>query len=713
MSPQSSASVRSVARLVVLLFVAATAFTATATVSARPAEARSIGECALGSGAGRADHVVFIQFNNVHLKRDNRNVPSDLEQMPSLLQFMTSQGTLLANHHTPLIAHTGTDILSTLTGVYGDRNGVPVSNTFRFYTRDGASHPALSFAYWTDNVVSFDGTTSPKPLVMTAEGKNAPAPWVPFTRAGCNFGAIGLDSTVLERVSNIPTFFGPGSPEAAEAAADPAQATADFVGIAIHCAAGAALCSAANHGVPDRLPDEPGGYLSFSGLFGHKYVAPQIGTGGVLRDIEGNAIGGFPGFSAMTAARTLGYTAAMLEHGVPITFAYLTDAHENLETGIELGPGDPIYEANLRAYDHAFAEFFARLTRDGITPANTLFIIGADENDHFVGAAPLNPGCDGVNVACHYDPNKLGQIEVDVQFLLAQQGISTPFDVRDDSAPNFYLVGDPRQPSDSDTRKLERALGRLQVTNPLSGRRERITQGMADRTEMKLLHMVTADESRTPTFTIFANPDYHIQAGAPDCSADPPETPVCEFSGGDVWSHGDLAPDINTTWFSFTGPGVRHLGRTAGIWSDHPDVRPTFLTLLGLRDSYPHQGRVLMEILAEGALPRALRSHHETLLRLAQLYKQINAPVGALGLASVKMSTRGLKSGSAASDRVFTRTEAALVALTASRDALARDIESVLEGAEFADSQPDEDRVEDLIDRAENLLEEVTDSTDD
>src|SRR5713226_6258070 len=190
MSQRSSASVRLVARLIVLLLVTATTLIATPTVFERRAEARSVGEaCALGSGASRVDHVVYIQFNNVHLKRDNPDVPSDLEQMPTLLQFMQSQGTLLANHHTPLIAHTGTDILSTLTGVYGDRNGVPVSNTFRFYTPDGASHPALSFAYWTDKVVSFDGTTSAKPLVMTADGTNAPAPWVPFTRAGCNFGA--------------------------------------------------------------------------------------------------------------------------------------------------------------------------------------------------------------------------------------------------------------------------------------------------------------------------------------------------------------------------------------------------------------------------------------------------------------------------------------------------------------------------------------------
>jgi hypothetical protein len=33
-------------------------------------------------------HVVEIQFDNVHLRRDNPNVPSDLEQMPNLLHFL-------------------------------------------------------------------------------------------------------------------------------------------------------------------------------------------------------------------------------------------------------------------------------------------------------------------------------------------------------------------------------------------------------------------------------------------------------------------------------------------------------------------------------------------------------------------------------------------------------------------------------------------------
>ncbi|HEX8092360.1 hypothetical protein [Jatrophihabitans sp.] len=40
-------------------------------------------------------------LDNVHFSRDNPNVPSDLEQMPHLLNFLTSNGTVLSNTHTP------------------------------------------------------------------------------------------------------------------------------------------------------------------------------------------------------------------------------------------------------------------------------------------------------------------------------------------------------------------------------------------------------------------------------------------------------------------------------------------------------------------------------------------------------------------------------------------------------------------------------------
>jgi DHA1 family inner membrane transport protein len=38
----------------------------------------------------------------------NPNIPSDLEQMPNLLNFITQNGVIADNHHTPLISHTAT-----------------------------------------------------------------------------------------------------------------------------------------------------------------------------------------------------------------------------------------------------------------------------------------------------------------------------------------------------------------------------------------------------------------------------------------------------------------------------------------------------------------------------------------------------------------------------------------------------------------------------
>src|SRR2546422_10018635 len=99
--------------------------------------------CQLNSAGGKTQHVIYIQFDNTHFTRDNPNVPSDLEQMPHLLNFMENNGVVLTNHHTPLIAHTATDILTSLTGVYGDRHGVPVSNSFRYFNPDGA-FPSLT-----------------------------------------------------------------------------------------------------------------------------------------------------------------------------------------------------------------------------------------------------------------------------------------------------------------------------------------------------------------------------------------------------------------------------------------------------------------------------------------------------------------------------------------------------------------------------------------
>jgi hypothetical protein len=135
-------------------------------------------DCQLNSAKGAIKHVIYIQFDNTHFIRDNPNVPSDLEQVPHLLNFMTRKGTLLTKDHTVLISHTATGILTSLTGVYGDRMGQPVSNSFRYFNPDGPTNPGVSFAYWTTPL--FDPSTmtptDQTPHMIDSRGMTAPAP---------------------------------------------------------------------------------------------------------------------------------------------------------------------------------------------------------------------------------------------------------------------------------------------------------------------------------------------------------------------------------------------------------------------------------------------------------------------------------------------------------------------------------------------------------
>jgi hypothetical protein len=197
--------------------------------------------CLLNSPGGQVKHVVHIVFDNVHLRRDNPDVPSDLEQMPNLLNFIQNNGTISGNHHTPLISHTATDILTAQTGVYGNRMGIPVSNSYGFFRPDGSVSFTSSFLYWT--ALGGDG----KPQMLNELGKTAPAPWVPFTRAGWDVGGFSVANIEFERVpDDVTTFYGAGSAVdiavraqlASSSAATRQQPTTDYLGVAIHCAVG-------------------------------------------------------------------------------------------------------------------------------------------------------------------------------------------------------------------------------------------------------------------------------------------------------------------------------------------------------------------------------------------------------------------------------------------------------------------------------------------
>jgi hypothetical protein len=731
--------------------------------------------CQLGNGVR---HVIEITFDNVHFFRDNPNVPSDLELMPNLLGFIKQSGTMLSNNHTPLIAHTANDILTTLTGLYGDRQGMPISNSYRTYNPDGTTDPAGSFAYWTDPI--FDtarpptpghdtnpsmvysatppATTSPAPSPNTT----TPAPWVPFTRAGCDLGAVGTANVELENTAvDIPKVFGANSPEAAQLNADPDPfkdvEVADYIGVAVHCASGSALCASAQGvkfgqtspsptAVADLLPDEPGGYTGFDALFGHRYVASQLGGGtpnlshngyqvtnaaGNLVDLNGNQLNGaflsnypgFPGFSTINASQSLAYVADMQEAGIPVTYAYISDLHGNEHIpGVTacngappaLGSGSACYIAQAQYYSQAFGTFFQRLAADGITPANTLFVVSSDEGDHEAGAnvgraiQPTPANCDGATVSgttvtpdvlCTYPAGTFGELAGNLTGLLAtQKGNTTPFTLESDSAPEFYLTGNP-SPASPVVRTFERDVGGLTSANPYTGTTQPITNYLADPTEEAILHMVNADPARTPTLAMFARPDYFLSPGAANCNS-----PCITQNTAFAYNHGDYAAEINTNFVGLAGPGVANLGLdgsgaadgpnsagpnsgqttvpdsgTTGTWVDETDIRPTLLHLAGLHDDYQSDGRVISEVLAAPG-PTLGSSKVEA---VGRCYKQLNSSVGEFGTATLRASTRALESTST-SDQVYLDTEDALRLLEQDRDGVAGRIKHALGAAEFA-----------------------------
>jgi hypothetical protein len=681
-------------------------------------------------GDGPIKHVIYLQFDNVHLQRNLASVPSDLEQMPTLLNFIRGNGTLLTNDHTVLVSHTANGILTSLTSLYPDNQGQAISNSYRYYKRnpDGSfdsSNVGVSFAYWTDSV--FDPATStPQDTsynMITADGRNDPAPWVPFTRAGCNWGAAGTANTVLENIGpDVPKVFGAGSPEAAEVASNPGQAFADFVGIAVHCAKNASMCSTANGGRPDLLPDEPVPYDGYQALFGHKYVAPQITSSLPLKDLFGNTIQdsagriGFPGFDGVFPRVSLSYVAHMQEAGIPVTFGYISDAHDDHGVSGEVhrsyGPGEAGYVQQLRDYDRAFAEFFARLQRDGITKDNTLFVITTEEEDHFVGGTPVNPGCDGVTTPCqwtHVDcppvtsadcSHNVTEVNADLRGLLAtQKGNTTAFQVHSDMAPAFYLDGNPA-PNAAVTRQFERDVAGLTGVNPITGQTDNLSDKLVDRVGMDVLHMVSGDPLRTPTFVDFMDDDYFGFARFANCATPCVTAPGSWSRSTFAWNHGGYTPDIVHIWAGFVGPGVEHRNDDT-TWVDHTDLRPTILSLTGLSDDYAHDGRVITEILNARAVPQSLRAHRETLERLGAAYKQINAPVGQLGLDVLDISDAAVRS---TDETRYAELSTAIQILGAARDTLAGKMRTLLEQAAFSDTAINEQEAKDLIAQADALL---------
>ena len=273
--------------------------------------------------------------------------------------------------------------------------------------------------------------------------------------------------------------------------------------------------------------------------------------------------------------------ADMQEAGVPVTYGYIGDLHEKKAgqtgcttatatgTGFALGPGDPCYMATAAQYDAAFQAFFQRLQDAGITPANTLFVIGAEENDHFAGAnvgralQPSPAGCNGTPTPCNYAAGQIGEINTNLNGLLsAQKSNTTPFTVEPQGAVIYVNAGAGpafQAPNDPTIRQLERDTGSLtNPNNPYSGvANEPIAAYQAGSVEQQILHIVNADPLRTPTYALFPKPDYFFGSTT---ACTPANQAPCASNGGSAphfaWNHGYYSPDIDVNWVGFAGKGI-------------------------------------------------------------------------------------------------------------------------------------------------------------
>jgi hypothetical protein len=391
-----------------------------------------------------------------------------------------------------------------------------------------------------------------------------------------------------------------------------------------------------------------------------------------------------------------------------VTYGYISDLHEkksdtrigctttanSATAGRPVGPGDSCYVTNAQHYDQAFQTFFERLQADGITPANTLFVIGSEENDQFAGAnanragaQPTPAGCNGVPTPCNYPSGTIGELQANVKGLLSTTASAgTQFDIEPQGA-SIYVHGNPSA-NDPTVRQLERDTAAMtNPHDPYSGvNNEKIVDYQAGRLEQRVLHMQTRDPLRTPTYTLFPKPDYFFSTSGQNVS----------INSSFAYDHGYYSPNIDVTWVGMAGKGVAVNGvdgpepadgnqpsdpesthtvpeaSQVGTWVEETDIRPTMLYLLGLRDDYQSDGHVIAQALAK--VPRGLAATEE----LAAAYDQIESSVGQFATDTLIADTKALASGSTSDDSAYQAEQRTLQQLADDRDRVVAKLKHVL-----------------------------------
>ncbi len=495
------------------------------------------------------------------------------------MNFMKDNGTILSNTHTPMIAHTADDSLSIYTGLYGDRHGQPLSNSYktlqprrhhrpgrvvRVLDQPGRRHrgPPRAGHDTTPSMVYSDTVPASGP-----PNRQTPAPWVPFTRAGCDVGDFSTANMVARerqrrpadalrrrlargRSSSTPTPTASRTPRSPTTSARPCtarraprscadaqavkfgQTHADAVGrhrLAAHRAGRLPRLPGAlrrqvrraaarrRHAEPDpqRLPGHRRRTATWSTSTATRSTEPFSRTARLPRvqpDRVPDARRCWPTCRS-PASRSPTATSPTCTSGRPAPAA--ARPRPPPRTGKPIGPGDKCYADNGNGLRRGVQDVL-RAPRRGRDQRVQHAVRDQRRGERPVRrrqrrAARLTPtpaGCDGVTVFCTYPAGTIGELQANIKGLLSTTASAgTTYDVEPQGA-SIYAHGQPvpttrRSASWSGT---PRAMTRRQPLQRGDG--EQIVKYQAGAVEERILHMQTADPLRTPSYTMFPVPDY-------------------------------------------------------------------------------------------------------------------------------------------------------------------------------------------------------------
>ena len=303
----------------------------------------------------------------------------------------------------------------------------------------------------------------------------------------------------------------------------------------------------------------------------------------------------------------------MQEAGVPVTFGYISDAHDfhgvSGNDHVAYGPGEAGYVQQLKDYDTGVRRVLHRASRTTASRRTTRSSSSPSRRATTSPAPRPTRPCDGVTHAVH------------VRQRPRHRGERRPAPARRDlqreprherdaptsaSTPTWRRTSTSRATRPATRRRhatSRRRIADMKVDEPAHGHRSRACSSRwptrsrrssstwsrptrrGRRRSRRSRRATTSSTRRRRHDAVRTNNDLS-QLRLPARTTTPPNQTF-------AWNHGGIQPEVATTWVGMVGPGVEKSGSPAtSFWSDHTDIRPTMLALLGLKDDYVSDGRV-------------------------------------------------------------------------------------------------------------------------